>query len=184
MSRQHHDRFETIPWAHFSSCCVQYEGRVEENTINVEVLRIQAIDLDLEYTDNWLAVFQIISGNEGGYFSITTDAQTNQGIIMIQKVSNLKDVHFKTNHTGWVQFPLGCSVNGCLFCVSDWPSVQDEARFSLNVCQDRLPLTQDLNRMSGSENKWIKTVKINPVLVLCHCRSWTTRRYSPSIWGW
>ncbi|XP_068504748.1 desmoglein-2-like protein isoform X2 [Syngnathus scovelli] len=62
-----------------------YEGSVEENTVNVEVLRIQAIDLDLEFSDNWLAVFQIISGNEGGYFSITTDAKTNQGIIMIQK---------------------------------------------------------------------------------------------------
>ncbi|XP_077580449.1 desmoglein-2-like protein [Stigmatopora nigra] len=62
-----------------------YEGSVEENTINVEVLRIQAIDLDLQYSDNWLAVFEIISGNEGGYFHITTDAKTNQGIIIIQK---------------------------------------------------------------------------------------------------
>ncbi|XP_061150985.1 desmoglein-2-like protein isoform X1 [Syngnathus typhle] len=62
-----------------------YEGSVEENTVNVEVMRIQAIDLDLEFSDNWLAVFKIISGNEGGYFSITTDAKTNQGIIMIQK---------------------------------------------------------------------------------------------------
>ncbi|XP_019734725.1 desmoglein-2-like isoform X5 [Hippocampus comes] len=69
-----------------------YEGRVEENTVNVEVLRIQAIDLDLEYTDNWLAVFQIISGNEGGYFSITTDAQTNQGIIMIQKELDYEEI--------------------------------------------------------------------------------------------
>ncbi|XP_077414827.1 desmoglein-2-like protein [Vanacampus margaritifer] len=69
-----------------------YEGSVEENTINVEVLRIQAIDLDLKYSDNWLAVFQIISGNEGGYFSITTDAKTNQGIIMIQKELDYEEI--------------------------------------------------------------------------------------------
>uniref|UniRef100_A0A3Q3XL52 Cadherin domain-containing protein n=1 Tax=Mola mola TaxID=94237 RepID=A0A3Q3XL52_MOLML len=62
-----------------------YEGSVEENTINVEVLKIKAIDMDLIHTDNWLAVFKIISGNEAGYFSITTDSKTNEGIIMIRK---------------------------------------------------------------------------------------------------
>ncbi|KAK2822451.1 hypothetical protein Q5P01_022516 [Channa striata] len=62
-----------------------YEGFVEENTINVEVMRIKAVDLDLIHTDNWLAAFEIISGNEAGYFNITTDSQTNEGIIMIQK---------------------------------------------------------------------------------------------------
>lgn len=52
----------------------------------MEVMRIKALDMDLTGTDNWLAVFKIISGNEGGYFSITTDAKTNEGIIMIHKV--------------------------------------------------------------------------------------------------
>ncbi|XP_077472123.1 desmoglein-2-like protein isoform X2 [Stigmatopora argus] len=70
-----------------------YEGSVEENTINVEVLRIQAIDLDLQYSDNWLAVFEIISGNEGGYFHITTDAKTNQGIITIQKELDYEEIN-------------------------------------------------------------------------------------------
>ncbi len=65
---------------------LQYEGSVEENTINMEVMRIKAIDMDLIHTDNWLAVYKIISGNEGGYFSITTDSETNEGIIMIHKV--------------------------------------------------------------------------------------------------
>ncbi|XP_040910699.1 desmoglein-2-like [Toxotes jaculatrix] len=62
-----------------------YEGSVEENTINVEVMRIKAVDMDLIHTDNWLAVFEIVSGNEAGYFSITTDSKTNEGIIMIHK---------------------------------------------------------------------------------------------------
>lgn len=65
---------------------MQYEGSVEENTVGVEVLRIKAIDLDLIYTDNWLAVFEFMSGNEAGFFSITTDTKTNEGIIMIRKV--------------------------------------------------------------------------------------------------
>uniref|UniRef100_UPI0037E909E1 desmoglein-2-like protein n=1 Tax=Semicossyphus pulcher TaxID=241346 RepID=UPI0037E909E1 len=62
-----------------------YVGSVQENTVNVEVMRIQALDRDLIHTDNWLAVYQIISGNEGGYFTITTDSKTNEGIIMINK---------------------------------------------------------------------------------------------------
>lgn len=68
---------------------MQYEGSVEENTLDVEVLRIKAVDLDLIYTDNWLAVFEFISGNEAGFFNITTDSKTNEGIIMIRKVKEL-----------------------------------------------------------------------------------------------
>lgn len=57
--------------------------------MNVEVLRIKAVDLDLIHTDNWLAVFEFVSGNEAGFFSITTDTKTNEGIIMIRKVKEL-----------------------------------------------------------------------------------------------
>ncbi|KAG8442105.1 hypothetical protein GDO86_011051 [Hymenochirus boettgeri] len=63
----------------------QYEGSIEENTANVEVLRMKAIDLDEEYTDNWLANFTIVSGNENGIFEIVTDATTNEGILMVVK---------------------------------------------------------------------------------------------------
>lgn len=66
---------------------LQYEGSIEENTVGVEVMRIKATDMDLIHTDNWLAVYKIVSGNEGGYFNITTDAKTNEGIIMVQKVN-------------------------------------------------------------------------------------------------
>ncbi|XP_074545677.1 desmoglein-2-like protein [Halichoeres trimaculatus] len=69
-----------------------YEGSVMENTINVEVMRIKALDMDMIYTDNWLAVFQIISGNEGGYFSISTDAKTNEGILMINKALDYEEL--------------------------------------------------------------------------------------------
>lgn len=73
----------------------QYEGSIEENTVNMEVMRIKARDMDLIHTDNWLAVYEFVSGNEAGYFSITTDAQTNEGIIMIRKVTSSN--HMKIN---------------------------------------------------------------------------------------
>ncbi|KAM9349915.1 desmoglein-2-like protein [Symphorus nematophorus] len=69
-----------------------YEGSVEENTIGVEVMRIKALDMDLIHTDNWLAVFEIISGNEAGYFNITTDSKTNEGIITIHKALDYEEL--------------------------------------------------------------------------------------------
>lgn len=80
---------------------LQYEGSVEENTINVEVMRIKALDMDLIYTDNWLAVFEIVSGNEAGYFSITTDSETNEGIIMINKVKECGLILTDWNSKQW-----------------------------------------------------------------------------------
>lgn len=49
-------------------------------------MRFKVTDLDLINTDNWRAVFNIEKGNEAGYFSITTDPNTNEGIIMLNKV--------------------------------------------------------------------------------------------------
>uniref|UniRef100_A0A673JU07 Desmoglein-2-like n=1 Tax=Sinocyclocheilus rhinocerous TaxID=307959 RepID=A0A673JU07_9TELE len=62
-----------------------YECSVEENTRNVEVVRIEVTDEDLIYTENWLAVFTIVSGNEAGYFSIIADNKTNEGILILNK---------------------------------------------------------------------------------------------------
>ncbi|XP_070687719.1 desmoglein-2.1-like [Pempheris klunzingeri] len=70
----------------------EYEGSIEENTRGVEVMRIKAEDLDLKGTDNWEAVFDIVKGNEAGYFSITTDPKTNEGILMLDKEVNYEDV--------------------------------------------------------------------------------------------
>nr|XP_006011818.2 PREDICTED: desmoglein-2-like [Latimeria chalumnae] len=68
-----------------------YEGSVEENTAGVEVLRMKAFDADEEGSDNWLADFQIASGNEGGYFAMKTDAATNEGVLML-----VKEVDYET----------------------------------------------------------------------------------------
>ncbi|CAL1579583.1 unnamed protein product [Knipowitschia caucasica] len=69
-----------------------YEASVEENTMNVEVLRIKAIDYDLEFTENWMAVYEITDGNQAGYFTITTDSKTNEGVIMIQKALDYEEL--------------------------------------------------------------------------------------------
>lgn len=66
---------------------LQYEGSVKENIANVEIMRLDVFDSDEQFTDNWLANFTIVSGNEGGYFRIETDSQTNQGILTLIKVS-------------------------------------------------------------------------------------------------
>ncbi|XP_071342912.1 desmoglein-2.1-like isoform X2 [Trachinotus anak] len=70
----------------------KYEGSIEENTQGVEVMRIKAEDLDLEATENWEAVFDIVKGNEAGYFSIRTDPVTNEGILMLDKAVDYEDV--------------------------------------------------------------------------------------------
>lgn len=62
-----------------------YEGMVEENQANVEVIRIKVFDADEIGSDNWLANFTFASGNERGYFRIETDTQTNEGIVTLIK---------------------------------------------------------------------------------------------------
>ncbi|XP_046942859.1 desmoglein-2 [Lynx rufus] len=58
---------------------------VKENEANVEVTRIKVSDADEIGSDNWLANFTFISGNEMGYFHIETDTQTNEGIVTLIK---------------------------------------------------------------------------------------------------
>ncbi|XP_035309829.1 desmoglein-2-like [Cricetulus griseus] len=80
-----------------------YEGVVEENQVNVEVMRIKVTDADEVGSDNWLANFTFASGNEGGYFHIETDTQTNEGIVTLVKevdyemMKNLNFSIFVTN---------------------------------------------------------------------------------------
>uniref|UniRef100_A0A9J8AZA5 Cadherin domain-containing protein n=1 Tax=Cyprinus carpio carpio TaxID=630221 RepID=A0A9J8AZA5_CYPCA len=63
----------------------EFSASVDENEAPVEVLRIQALDNDEEKTDNWLAEFEIVSGNEDGLFSIETDPKTNRGVLYLNQ---------------------------------------------------------------------------------------------------
>ncbi|NXY23569.1 DSG2 protein, partial [Atrichornis clamosus] len=62
-----------------------FEGSIEENRANVEIMRIKVFDKDEEFSDNWLANFTFVSGNEGGFFHIVTDPRTNEGILTVVK---------------------------------------------------------------------------------------------------
>ncbi|XP_042272827.1 desmoglein-2-like [Thunnus maccoyii] len=63
----------------------EYSVSITENTANVEVMRFKVHDSDEENTDNWMAVFDIVTGNEDGVFSIKTDPKTNEGVLMLEK---------------------------------------------------------------------------------------------------
>ncbi|XP_009694703.1 PREDICTED: desmoglein-1-like [Cariama cristata] len=75
------DNFPTLAQSSFSAS-------ISENSLSSELLRIQALDADEEFTDNWLAEFFFISGNEDNSFEIITDRATNQGILRVIKELN------------------------------------------------------------------------------------------------
>ncbi|KAM5157083.1 desmoglein-4-like [Mantella aurantiaca] len=62
-----------------------YSVNILENMVGLSDLRMKVFDADEMYTDNWIAMFEIVSGNEGGWFAIDTDAQTNEGVLRIVK---------------------------------------------------------------------------------------------------
>ncbi|KAM9365904.1 desmoglein-2.1 [Pholidichthys leucotaenia] len=70
----------------------EYSGKVDENVHNVVVMRIRALDEDLEGTDNWLTRFKIAKGNEDNLFSIETDEKTNEGILTLIKPLDFEEV--------------------------------------------------------------------------------------------
>lgn len=59
---------------------------MEENRIDVEILRVAVRDKDLINTANWRANYTILKGNEDGNFKIVTDSQTNEGVLCVVKV--------------------------------------------------------------------------------------------------
>ncbi|XP_050564805.1 desmocollin-2-like [Cygnus atratus] len=64
---------------------IQYETQVEENRVNVEILRVSVVDLDELGAPGSTAVYEIIRGNDDRSFEITTDRNTNEGILCVVK---------------------------------------------------------------------------------------------------
>ncbi|XP_044538829.1 desmoglein-4 [Gracilinanus agilis] len=63
-----------------------YSASIEENCLSSELIRFQAIDRDEENTDNWLADFFFVSGNDENQFEIHTDPRTNEGVLKVRKM--------------------------------------------------------------------------------------------------
>ncbi|XP_054439470.1 desmocollin-2-like isoform X2 [Pteronotus mesoamericanus] len=68
-----------------------YETSVEENQVDVEILRVSVEDKDLFNTSNWRANYTILKGNENGNFKIVTDPKTNEGVLYVVKPLNYEE---------------------------------------------------------------------------------------------
>ena len=76
----------TVGVKFFFSFFFQYSVSIEENALHSNLAQIRVIDLDEEYSANWIAVIFFISGNEGGWFDIEMNERTNVGILKVVKV--------------------------------------------------------------------------------------------------
>ncbi|KAI5942588.1 desmoglein-1 [Manis javanica] len=72
---------DNIPYMEQSS----YKITIKENTLDSNLVQIRVIDLDEEFSANWIAVIFFISGNEGNWFEIEMDERTNVGILKVVK---------------------------------------------------------------------------------------------------
>ncbi|XP_072805164.1 desmocollin-2 isoform X3 [Vicugna pacos] len=79
-----------------------YVTSVEENRIDVEILRVTVEDKDLINTANWRANFTILKGNENGNFKIVTDPKTNEGVLCVVKPLNYEEKQQVTLQIGAV----------------------------------------------------------------------------------
>ena len=70
----------------FFSFLFQDSIRIDENALYSNLLQIRVIDLDEEFSANWMAVIFFISGNEGNWFDIEMNERTNVGILKVIKV--------------------------------------------------------------------------------------------------
>ncbi|OCT74691.1 hypothetical protein XELAEV_18033678mg [Xenopus laevis] len=75
---------DNIPSLEYESFSIS----VDENMLQQGLLFIQVNDRDEMYTDNWVAEFEIVSGNEGGWFVIETDAVNNRGVLHVVRELN------------------------------------------------------------------------------------------------
>ncbi|XP_042294402.1 B-cadherin-like isoform X2 [Sceloporus undulatus] len=62
-----------------------YSAEVPENEVGLEVVRLAVTDKDEEGSPAWRAKYAIVQGNESGFFSISTDPETNEGILTTAK---------------------------------------------------------------------------------------------------
>ncbi|XP_043291401.1 cadherin-3 [Cervus canadensis] len=78
----------------------KYEARVPENAVSHEVQRLTVTDLDAPNSPAWRATYRIVGGDNGDHFTITTDPESNQGILTTKKGL---DFEAKTQHTLYVE---------------------------------------------------------------------------------
>ncbi|XP_041654575.1 B-cadherin-like [Cheilinus undulatus] len=87
-------------------------GRVKEGEKNVNVLRLQVKDEDAKGTPAWKAKYTI-HGDTNKNFGISTDPETNEGILVVEKPLDYEESHKKNlNITVENEIPFSsCKVN-------------------------------------------------------------------------
>uniref|UniRef100_H3A8T4 Cadherin-1 n=1 Tax=Latimeria chalumnae TaxID=7897 RepID=H3A8T4_LATCH len=63
----------------------QYEAEVPENAKDYLVARLRIADEDEPHTKAWKAKYKIAEGDEGNYFNISTDSNSNDGLLVTVK---------------------------------------------------------------------------------------------------
>ncbi|XP_044513972.1 desmocollin-1 [Gracilinanus agilis] len=98
-----------------------YVTEVEENRINVEILRMDIEDKDLPNTPHSRAKYIILRGNENGQFKITTDPKTNSGVLCVVKPLDYEANHQVILQVGVVndsEFSKGTNNRGVTTCTT------------------------------------------------------------------
>ncbi|XP_072460573.1 desmocollin-1 isoform X2 [Notamacropus eugenii] len=98
-----------------------YVTEVEENKINVEILRMDIEDKDLPNTPHSRAKYIILKGNENGQFQITTDSNTNEGILCVIKPLDYeatRQVILQVGVVNEAEFSKGTSSRGITTCTT------------------------------------------------------------------
>ncbi|XP_016042686.1 desmoglein-1 [Erinaceus europaeus] len=72
---------DNIPYLEQPSYTISFQ----ENSLYSNLMEMRVIDLDEEFSDNWIAVIFFISGNEGNWFEIEMNERTNVGIFKVVK---------------------------------------------------------------------------------------------------
>ncbi|KAL8195128.1 UNVERIFIED_CONTAM: hypothetical protein K2H54_046894, partial [Gekko kuhli] len=62
-----------------------YTAEVAENEADLEVVRLSVTDMDEAGSAAWRAVYKIVRGDEGGFFRVSTDSESNEGIVETAK---------------------------------------------------------------------------------------------------
>nr|XP_060643881.1 B-cadherin-like [Anolis sagrei ordinatus] len=68
-----------------------YSVEVPENEVGLEVVRLEVTDKDEPGSLAWRAAFSITQGNERGFFRISTDPETNEGILATAKALDFEE---------------------------------------------------------------------------------------------
>lgn len=65
---------------------LQYNVSVPEDKVGALVAKMTVTDEDEPQSSAWAAVFRIVNGNSGGFFTIVTGPNKQEGIITTVKV--------------------------------------------------------------------------------------------------